>query len=83
MQALGALIAVPGPQPNAEITEAVLAAMQDQGLPVQMPGVIALERWGTASAIPELQELAQKSGNPGLQAQVQRIVPTLKTRTAK
>ena len=43
-------------------------------------GVLALEKWGTAAAVPELEALAAKSGNLGLQIQAKRIVPILKSR---
>ena len=47
---------------------------------LQINGVLALEKWGTAAVVSELEALSEKSNNFGLQIQVQRIVPILKSR---
>ncbi len=80
IQALGLLTGSPKAQPNSEISRAILGAMKTGDTAVQINGVVALEKWGTAAAAPELEALAAKSGNFGLQAQAQRIVPILKGR---
>jgi hypothetical protein len=50
----------------------------DQG--VQLTGVMALEKWGTAASATELEALAAKSSNFGLQSQARRIAPILRGR---
>jgi hypothetical protein len=80
LQALGLLTGSPKAQPNNEVSQAILGAMKTGDTAVQINGVMALEKWGTAAAAPELEALAAKSGNFGLQVQTQRIVPILKGR---
>jgi hypothetical protein len=80
VQALGLLLGSPTAQPSSEISRAILGAIKTGDTGVQLTGVMALEKWGTAAEAAELEAVAANSNNFGLQAQARRIVPILKGR---
>jgi hypothetical protein len=80
IRGLGLLLGSPAAQPNKEVSSAILSVMRTGNPALQINGVLALEKWGTAAVVPELEALATKSGNLGLQIQAKRIVPILKSR---
>ncbi len=78
--ALGLLVESPKAVPDNRVSRAILGVMKTANPVLQINGVLALEKWGTAAVVSELEALSEKSNNFGLQIQVQRIEPILKSR---
>jgi len=80
IQALGLLVGSPQARPDNTVSRAILGVMKTANPALQINGVLALEKWGTAAVVSDLEDLSEQSNNFGLRIQVQRIVPILKSR---